>query len=124
MTFERRQEFRKLILDVREKHVHFLLAAARRVVIAEDEVLIRMDLAEMLAEEGYDVVGQAGDGAKASTSFTRLPEVVKQGDTLFLNDGIVQLEVLEVSGAEVRCRVAVGGEIRSRVGLNLPGILG
>jgi AmiR/NasT family two-component response regulator len=37
----------------------------RRVVIAEDEALIRMDLAEMLAEEGYDVVGQVGDGARA-----------------------------------------------------------
>jgi two-component system, response regulator PdtaR len=37
----------------------------RRVVIAEDEALIRMDLAEMLAEEGYDVVGQAVDGAAA-----------------------------------------------------------
>jgi pyruvate kinase len=63
-----------------------------------------------------------GNGSRASTSFTRLPEVVKRGDTLFLNDGIVQLEVQEVSVADVRCRVAVGGEIRSRVGLNLPGI--
>ncbi len=34
-------------------------------VIAEDEALIRLDLAEMLAEEGYDVVGQASDGAEA-----------------------------------------------------------
>jgi two-component system, response regulator PdtaR len=34
-------------------------------VIAEDEALIRMDLAEMLAEEGYAVVGQAGDGEAA-----------------------------------------------------------
>jgi response regulator NasT len=40
-------------------------ASTRRVVVAEDEVLIRMDLVEMLGEEGYDVVGQAGDGAKA-----------------------------------------------------------
>jgi two-component system, response regulator PdtaR len=40
-------------------------AASRRVVIAEDEALIRMDLAEMLGEEGYDVVGQAGDGERA-----------------------------------------------------------
>ena len=39
--------------------------APRRVVIAEDEALIRMDLAEMLVEEGYDVVGQVGDGARA-----------------------------------------------------------
>jgi response regulator NasT len=36
-----------------------------RVLIAEDEALIRMDLAEMLAEEGYDVVGQAADGEQA-----------------------------------------------------------
>jgi two-component system, response regulator PdtaR len=35
------------------------------VVIAEDEALIRLDLSEMLAEEGYDVVGQAGDGETA-----------------------------------------------------------
>jgi response regulator NasT len=40
-------------------------APVRRVVIAEDEALIRLDLAEMLAEEGYDVVGQAGDGQAA-----------------------------------------------------------
>ena len=37
----------------------------RRVVLAEDEALIRMDLAEMLGEEGFLVVGQAGDGATA-----------------------------------------------------------
>jgi two-component system, response regulator PdtaR len=35
------------------------------VVIGEDEALIRLDLAEMLAEEGYDVVGEAGDGERA-----------------------------------------------------------
>jgi len=36
-----------------------------RVLIAEDEALIRMDLAEMLREEGYDIVGEAGDGQEA-----------------------------------------------------------
>jgi response regulator NasT len=46
--------------------------AALRVVIAEDEALIRMDLAEMLAEEGYDVVGQAADGEQAVELVTRL----------------------------------------------------
>jgi response regulator NasT len=35
------------------------------VLIAEDEALIRLDLAEMLGEEGYDVVGEAGDGETA-----------------------------------------------------------
>jgi AmiR/NasT family two-component response regulator len=37
----------------------------RRVLIAEDEALIRLDLAEMLQEEGYDVVAQAEDGQRA-----------------------------------------------------------
>lgn len=40
-------------------------APPRRVLIAEDEALIRMDLAEMLREEGYDIVGEAGDGQEA-----------------------------------------------------------
>ena len=38
---------------------------ARRVLIAEDEALIRLDLVEMLREEGYEVVGEAGDGEQA-----------------------------------------------------------
>lgn len=40
-------------------------AVTRRVVVAEDETLIRLDLVEMLGEEGYDVVGEAGDGELA-----------------------------------------------------------
>ncbi|MBC6461534.1 response regulator [Actinomadura sp. HBU206391] len=39
--------------------------SARRVVIAEDEALIRLDLKEMLEEDGYAVVGEAGDGETA-----------------------------------------------------------
>ncbi|RYJ06180.1 MAG: response regulator, partial [Actinomycetales bacterium] len=37
----------------------------RRVVVAEDEAIIRLDLVEMLGEQGYDVVGQASDGEQA-----------------------------------------------------------
>src|SRR3954470_6515993 len=40
-------------------------AAATRVLVAEDEALIRLDLREMLEEEGYEVCGEAGDGASA-----------------------------------------------------------
>ena len=38
-----------------------------RVLIAEDEALIRLDLKEMLEEEGYEVVGEVGDGSRPST---------------------------------------------------------
>jgi pyruvate kinase len=63
-----------------------------------------------------------GDGTRASVSFARLPEAVKPGDALYLNDGFIQLEVIRVEGDDVRCKVVVGGELRSRKGLNLPGI--
>ena len=66
-----------------------------------------------------DIVGDAG---RASMTFARLPQVVKPGDKLFLNDGIIQLEVERVEGPDVHCRVLGGGELRSRKGLNLPGI--
>ena len=66
-----------------------------------------------------DIVGNA---QRVSMSFPRLPQVVKPGDRLFLNDGLVQLVVEGVAGSDVHCRVAVGGELRSKKGLNLPGI--
>jgi pyruvate kinase len=63
-----------------------------------------------------------GDVTRASVSFSRLPKAVKPGDALYLNDGFIQLEVTQVEGDDVRCKVVVGGELRSRKGLNLPDI--
>lgn len=63
-----------------------------------------------------------GDARRVSMSFEPLPRVVKPGNRLFLNDGLVQLIVDSVEGNDVHCSVAVGGELRSKKGLNLPGI--
>ena len=63
-----------------------------------------------------------GDRTRVSVSFSRLPQAVKPGDRLFLNDGYIQMEVEQVDGNDVHCKVLVGGELRSRKGLNLPGI--
>ena len=63
-----------------------------------------------------------GNEQRASTTFQQLPRVVKPGDKIFLNDGLVQLVVKRVVGNDVECTVVVGGELRSRKGLNLPGI--
>src|SRR5438132_680083 len=63
-----------------------------------------------------------GDTQRVSMSFERLPRVVKPGDRIFLNDGLVQLVVERVTGNDVECTVAAGGELRSRKGLNLPGV--
>jgi pyruvate kinase len=63
-----------------------------------------------------------GDAQRASMNFEQLPRVVKPGARIFLNDGLVQLVVERVVGNNVECTVVVGGELRSRKGLNLPGV--
>jgi response regulator NasT len=64
-----------------------------RVVIAEDEALIRMDLAEMLADEGYEVVGQAGDGQQAVEMAEELrPDLVILDVKMPVLDGIAAAE--------------------------------
>ena len=69
--------------------------STRTVVIAEDETLIRMDLAEMLTEEGYSVVGQAGDGARAIELATELrPDLVILDVKMPVLDGIAAAEAI------------------------------
>ncbi len=66
---------------------------ALRVVVAEDEALIRLDLAEILTEAGYVVVGQAGDGEEA-VRLTRdlAPDVVLMDVKMPVLDGITAAE--------------------------------
>jgi len=64
-------------------------AKPHRVLIAEDEALIRLDLAEMLREEGYEVVGEAGDGQEAVELAERLnPDLVIMDVKMPRRDGI------------------------------------
>lgn len=63
-----------------------------------------------------------GDTRGASTSYVDLPGDVKPGDSILLDDGLLQLEVVRVAPPEVETRVVVGGQLRDRKGLNLPGV--
>ncbi len=64
-------------------------AAGRRVLIADDDPLIRLDLAEILAEEGFEVVGQAGDGERAAAlAVTLRPDLVIMDVRMPGKDGI------------------------------------
>jgi two-component system, response regulator PdtaR len=63
--------------------------SAFRVVVAEDEALIRLDLKEMLEEEGYEVVGEAGDGETAVKLAVNLrPDLVILDVKMPLLDGL------------------------------------
>ncbi len=69
-----------------------------RVLIAEDEALIRMDLREMLEEEGHEVVGEARDGAEAIALARELsPEVVFMDINM---PGVSGIEAAETIAAE------------------------
>ncbi len=105
--------------------------AGRRVAIMGDLPGPKLRIGMLATEPVQLETGQAfvlrpgegiGDATGASTSFAALPRVVKSGDRIFLNDGFVGLEVEAVEGDAVRCRVFSGGELRSRKGMNLPGI--
>jgi two-component system, response regulator PdtaR len=72
----------------------------RRVLIAEDEALIRLDLAEMLTEEGYDVVGEAGDGETAVRLAEELkPDLVILDIKMPIMDGLAAAE--KIAGARI-----------------------
>ncbi|MBA3524221.1 MAG: response regulator [Geodermatophilaceae bacterium] len=72
-----------------------------RVLIAEDEALIRLDLKEMLEEEGYSVVGEAADGAQAVTLAEEL-----RPDLVFLDIKMPGMDGLEAAEQIAGRRIA------------------
>ncbi len=63
-----------------------------------------------------------GDAACFATSYRSLPRDVKRGDTILLDDGLLELRVTRVRADTVHCRVVVGGPLREHKGINLPGV--
>jgi len=63
---------------------------------------------------------QTGTAQRFGTNYERFAEDVKPGDRVFIDDGRLALQVLAETDGAVRCRVDVGGPLRSHKGLNLP----
>jgi pyruvate kinase len=63
-----------------------------------------------------------GDASVVPVNLPTLPQDVKTGDTVLLDDGAMQLRVLGKNGNEVKCRVTVGGVLTERRGLVVPGM--
>ncbi|HEY0752623.1 MAG TPA: pyruvate kinase [Ktedonobacteraceae bacterium] len=57
-----------------------------------------------------------------STTYQQLPQDVKSGDRILLNDGLLELSVLDNDATDVRCLVVHGGELGEHKGINLPGV--
>ncbi len=62
-----------------------------------------------------------GDEHRVFVSYAKLPEEVKAGSIIFLDDGKRKLEVKKVSGHNIYCQIIIGGETKGRRGVNVPG---
>jgi pyruvate kinase len=81
---------------------------APRVLLKDEEVLV---VGEQVAVDGELPVAPAVIG-----------EVLRPGHDVLIDDGLVRLTVQEVDQGRARCRVVVGGEVKSHKGVNLPGV--
>lgn len=61
-----------------------------------------------------------GDQTRISISYKKLPREVVRGSIIMLDDGRRKLEVIKVVGNDIHCKIIVGGEIKSRRGVNVP----
>jgi pyruvate kinase len=80
------------------------------------------DAVELECGEAFTLTTRAIEGSRTevSVSYAGLPGEVKPGDRLLLADGKVELEVIDVGGEDIRCRVVVGGVLSARKGVNCP----
>jgi pyruvate kinase len=84
---------------------------------SDDPITLKKDALFTLSVE--DIVGNEN---RVSISMKQLPNALQKDNILFLNDGLIQLIVEKIQGTEIQCRVLMGGELRSKKGLNVPGI--
>ena len=86
-------------------------------VIEEEPIFLQRDQSFILQTKEC-----VGDQERAYLDFASLPHVVKEGDSIYMNDGYIELVVKKVEDQEVHCIVKSGGELRSHKGVNFPGI--
>lgn len=63
-----------------------------------------------------------GDAERLSVTYEDITSVLNPGSRILIDDGLIELTVLEVAGTEVRCRIVSGGVLKPRKGVNLPGV--
>ncbi|HHU69272.1 MAG TPA: pyruvate kinase [Thermoanaerobacterales bacterium] len=63
-----------------------------------------------------------GDESRVSVSYQGLSEEIKVGHVILIDDGLIELEVINIIGDEIICEVLNGGELSDRKGVNVPGL--
>jgi len=63
-----------------------------------------------------------GDAKRISVNYEDLPDVLEQGSKVLIDDGLIELVVDSIDGRDIPCTVRIGGTLKPRKGVNLPGI--
>ncbi|GAB7388640.1 pyruvate kinase [Bacillaceae bacterium] len=63
-----------------------------------------------------------GDASRVSVTYEGLPQDVRPGSTILVDDGLIELRVEKVEGTEIVCRIINGGLLKNRKGVNVPGV--
>ncbi|WP_334075878.1 MULTISPECIES: pyruvate kinase [Paenibacillus] len=63
-----------------------------------------------------------GDKDRISITYQELPGDVEVGSTILIDDGLIGLTVVDIQGTEIKCRIVNGGTIKSKKGVNVPGV--
>lgn len=63
-----------------------------------------------------------GDKERIPVTYKDLPQDVSVGSTILIDDGLIGLSVLDVQGTEIKCEIVNSGQIKSKKGVNVPGV--
>jgi pyruvate kinase len=63
-----------------------------------------------------------GDQNRISVTYSELPNDVQVGSTILIDDGLIGLTVVDIQGTEIKTRIVNGGTIKSKKGVNVPGV--
>ncbi len=85
--------------------------------------MFRGGQAKLVAGQSFMLTGREmeGDAAAATITFKNLWQDVRAGQSILMDDGLIELEVTGISGTDILCEVKNGGIIRDQKGVNVPG---
>ena len=99
-----------ILLDTKGPEIRTGTLAVEPIELVQDE-FITLTTEEIL-----------GDKDRISVTYKDLPSDVKVGSTILIDDGLIGLTVVNVEGTEIKCKIVNGGTIKSKKGVNVPGV--
>lgn len=100
-----------MLLDTKGPEIRTgLLRDGKKVLLKENEKFV------ITTEE------RLGDETGCSVTYSELPQDVAPGNTILIDDGLIELTVEEIKGNDIVCRIVNGGELGQRKGVNIPNV--